>query len=174
MNLVYCVQFSSVRSLSCVRFFVTPWTAACRPPCPSPTSRAHSSSCPLSQCCHPTISSSVVPFSSYLPSFLTSESFHFFFFFKLKSNKRHLLPWYIILVLLLFLHISVVFCLPPSTHSLATQCLLELLVHSSNKFFSTPLTPFIHRVTVLVHKPFPIGGLMPAKDFVINQASQNG
>ena len=85
MNLVYCVQFSSVRSLSCVRFFVTPWTAACRPPCPSPTSRAHSSSCPLSQCCHPTISSSVVPFSSYLHSFLTSESFHFFFFLNLSQ-----------------------------------------------------------------------------------------
>ena len=110
-----------------------------------------------------------------LPSlFPNIRVFSFFFFFKLKSNKRHLLPWYIILVLLLFLHISVVFCLPPSTHSLATQCLLELLVHSSNKFFSTPLTPFIHRVTVLVHKPFPIGGLMPAKEFVINQASQNG
>ena len=34
-----------------------------RPPCPSPTPRAYSNSCTLSQWCHPTISSSVVPFS---------------------------------------------------------------------------------------------------------------
>ena len=38
-----------------------------RPPCPSPTPRACSNSCPLSQWCHPTISSSVIPFFS-LPS----------------------------------------------------------------------------------------------------------
>ena len=35
-----------------------------RPPCPSPTPRVYSNSCPLSQWCHPAISSSVVPFSS--------------------------------------------------------------------------------------------------------------
>ena len=35
-----------------------------RPPCPSPTPGVHSNSCPLSQWCHPAISSSVVPFSS--------------------------------------------------------------------------------------------------------------
>ena len=35
-----------------------------RPPCPSPTPGAYSNLCPLSQWCHPTISSSVVPFSS--------------------------------------------------------------------------------------------------------------
>ena len=46
-----------------------------RPPCPSPTPRAYSNSCPLSQWCHPTISSSVVPFSSQLQSFPASESF---------------------------------------------------------------------------------------------------
>ena len=37
-----------------------------RLPCPSPTPRACSNSCPLSQWCHPTISSSVIPFSSNL------------------------------------------------------------------------------------------------------------
>ena len=46
-----------------------------RPPCPSPTPRAYSNSCPLSQWCHPTISSSVVPFSSHLQSFQESGSF---------------------------------------------------------------------------------------------------
>ena len=43
--------------------------------CPSPTPRACSNSCPLSQWCHPTISSSVVSFSSCLQLFPASESF---------------------------------------------------------------------------------------------------
>ena len=47
-----------------------------RPPCPSPTPGVYSNSCPLSQWCHPTISSSVIPFSSCcLQSFPASESF---------------------------------------------------------------------------------------------------
>ena len=46
-----------------------------RPPCPSPTPRACSNSCPLSQWCRPTISSSVIPFSSCPQSFPASESF---------------------------------------------------------------------------------------------------
>ena len=46
-----------------------------RLPCPSPTPRACSNSCPLSQWCHPTILSSVVPFSSCLQSFPASGSF---------------------------------------------------------------------------------------------------
>ena len=40
-----------------------------RLPCPSPTTGAYWNSCPLTQWCHPTISSSVVPFSSCLQSF---------------------------------------------------------------------------------------------------------
>ena len=46
-----------------------------RPPCPSATPRVYSNSCPLSQCCHPTISSSVIPFSSCPQSFPASGSF---------------------------------------------------------------------------------------------------
>ena len=46
-----------------------------RLPCPSPIPRAYSNSCPLSQWCHLTISSSVVPFSSHLQSFSASGSF---------------------------------------------------------------------------------------------------
>ena len=46
-----------------------------RPPCPSPTPRVYSNSCPSSQWCHPAISSSVVPFSSHLQSFPASGSF---------------------------------------------------------------------------------------------------
>ena len=43
-----------------------------RPPCPSPSPGVHLNSCPLSRWCHPTISSSVIPFSSSLQSFPTS------------------------------------------------------------------------------------------------------
>ena len=46
-----------------------------RLPCPSPSPRACSNSCPLSGWCHPTISSSVIPFSSHLQSFPASGSF---------------------------------------------------------------------------------------------------
>ena len=46
-----------------------------RLPCPSPTLRAYSKSCPSSQWCHPTISSSVIPFSSRLQSLPGSGSF---------------------------------------------------------------------------------------------------
>ena len=52
-----------------------------RPPCPAPTSRAYSNSCPLSWWCHPTISSSVIPFSSCLQSFPASGSFQMSQFF---------------------------------------------------------------------------------------------
>ena len=46
-----------------------------RLPRPSLTSRAYSNPCPLSQRCHPTVSSSVIPFSSHLQSFPASGSF---------------------------------------------------------------------------------------------------
>ena len=46
-----------------------------RPPCPSPTPGVYSNSCPLSQWYHPSISSSVVPFSSCPQSFPASGSF---------------------------------------------------------------------------------------------------
>ena len=46
-----------------------------RPPCPSPIPRVYPNPGPLSWWCHPTISSSVIPFSSCLQSFPASESF---------------------------------------------------------------------------------------------------
>ena len=46
-----------------------------RPPCPSPAPRVHSNRCPSSWWCHPTISSSVIPFSSCPQSFPASGSF---------------------------------------------------------------------------------------------------
>ena len=61
------MNLSSVQSLSRVRLFVTPWTAACQASLSS-TPRVCSNSCPLSCWCHPTFSYSVVPFSSCLQS----------------------------------------------------------------------------------------------------------
>ena len=46
-----------------------------RPPCPSPTPRVYSNSCPSSRWCHPAISSSVIPFSFCPQSLPASESF---------------------------------------------------------------------------------------------------
>ena len=53
-----------------------------RHPCPSPTPGAYSNLCPSSQWCHPTISSSVIPFSSCPQSFPSSASFPMSQFFK--------------------------------------------------------------------------------------------
>ena len=65
--------FSPVRSLSRVQLFATPWTAACQ------ASLSITNSWSLLKCmsiwCHPTISSSIVPFSSCLQSFPASGSF---------------------------------------------------------------------------------------------------
>ena len=52
-----------------------------RPPCPSPTPGVYSNSCPVSQSSHPTISSSVIPFSSHPQSFPALESFQMSQFF---------------------------------------------------------------------------------------------
>ena len=58
-----------------------------RPSCPSPTPGVHSNSCPSSRGCHPTISTSVVPFSPYLQSFLASGSFQVTQFFTTSGHS---------------------------------------------------------------------------------------
>ena len=68
----YSVQFSR----SVVSDYLLPHGLQhTRPPCLSPTPIVYSNSCPLSRWCHPTISSSVIPFSSCLQSFPDSGSF---------------------------------------------------------------------------------------------------
>ena len=77
-TLTYVFSISSLSSVQSLRMSDSLWPHRlqhARPPCPSPTSRAYSNSCPLSQWCHPTISSSVVPFSSWPQSFPASGSF---------------------------------------------------------------------------------------------------
>ena len=75
------LQFSSVQLLSCVWFFAIPWTAASQASLSITNSGVYSNSCPLSQWYHPTISSSVIPFSSCLQSFPVSGSFQMSQFF---------------------------------------------------------------------------------------------
>ena len=67
------VQFSS-RSVVSVSLWPHESQHA-RPPCPSPTPRVYSNSCPLTWWCHPAISSSVIPFSSCPQSLPASGSF---------------------------------------------------------------------------------------------------
>ena len=72
IHIISSVQFSR----SVVSDFLGPHESQhARPPCPSPTPRVHSNSCPSSRWCHPAISSSVIPFSSCPQSFPASESF---------------------------------------------------------------------------------------------------
>ena len=89
MNLVHFRQ--SQEGLFVFKIHVLPWFCSAallyhvhlwcnglkhaRLPCPLPSLRACSNSCPLSQWCHPTISSSVIPFSSCLQYFPASGSF---------------------------------------------------------------------------------------------------
>ena len=73
------LQFSSVAQLYLTLQPHRPQHA--RPACLSPTPRVYSNSCPLSWWCHPTISSSVVPFSSNLQSFWALGSFQMSWFF---------------------------------------------------------------------------------------------
>ena len=74
-SVLWKVQFSSVQSLSHVRLFATPWTATHQASLSIPTPRVYTNSCPLNWWCHPTISSSVIPFSSCPQSFPASGSF---------------------------------------------------------------------------------------------------
>ena len=73
--MIYFSHSYSVQLLSHVWLFVTPETAATRPTCPSSAPRACSDSCPSSHWWQPSISSSVIPFSSCLQSLRASGSF---------------------------------------------------------------------------------------------------
>ena len=81
MTIIIVLAFSSVQSLSRVRLFATLWITARQASLPSPTPGVHQNPCPLSQWCHPAISSSVIPISSRPQSFLASGSFQMSQFF---------------------------------------------------------------------------------------------
>ena len=69
----YCCCCCSVASH--IQLIVTPWSAECQASLSTPTPGVCSNLCPSNQWCHPTITSSVVPFSSCLQSFPASGSF---------------------------------------------------------------------------------------------------
>ena len=81
--------FSSVQSVSSV-LSDSLWPHGlqnARPPCLSPTPWVYSNSCPLRGWCYPNISSSIIPFSSHLQSFLASGSFPMSQFFAYQVAK---------------------------------------------------------------------------------------
>ena len=81
-KIFYCIKATKIASIDSVQFShsvvfdsLQPHESQhARPPCPSPTPRAHPNSCASSQWCHPAISSSVVPFSS-CPQSLPASGF---------------------------------------------------------------------------------------------------
>ena len=81
----YFLQISSVQSLSRVWLFATPWMAECQVSLSITNSRSLLNSCPSSQWYHPTISSSVVPFSSCFLHLLAIK--------KLTSFEKYILVW---------------------------------------------------------------------------------
>ena len=81
------MAFSSVQSLSHIWPFGPHGLHDARLPCPSPTPRAYSNSYPLSRRYHPTISSSVIPFSFCLQSFPASGSFPIYQLFTLGGQS---------------------------------------------------------------------------------------
>ena len=81
---IFCIVTFSLVQFSCSVVSNSLWPHGlqhARPPCPSPTPGACLHSCPSSWWCHPTISSSVVPFSSCLQSFPAPGSFPMHQFF---------------------------------------------------------------------------------------------
>ena len=99
-------QFSSVHSLNCVRLFATPWTAAHQASHPKPTPGICLNSCPLSQWCHPNISSSVVRFSSCPQSFPEMGSFQMSQFFASGGQSIGVSASTSVLPMLVFMKIS--------------------------------------------------------------------
>ena len=81
------IGFSSVHLLSRVQLFATPWTAALQASLSTPTPRVYSNSCPSSQWCHPTVSSSDVPFYSSVQCLPASGSFQMSQFFASRGQS---------------------------------------------------------------------------------------
>ena len=135
-------KFSSVQfSISVVSDSLQPQRLQhTRLPCPSPTPRACSNSCPLSRWCHPTISSSLISFSSCLQSFQTSRYFPMSQFFVSGDKSIGVSTWASVLPMNIqdWLPIGLT-CLI----SLQSKGLSSLLQHHSSihhQFFSAQLS----------------------------------
>ena len=154
-SLFSSMQFSSVQLLSHVRLFATPWTAACQASLSITSSWSLPNSCPLSRWCHPTIASSVAPFSSHLQSCLGSISSFF---------------------LKLFLHWSLVVYWAPtnlgsSSFNVLSFCLFILLMGFSRQEywsylpFPSPVDHFLSELSTMTH-PFLVALHSMAHSFI--------
>ena len=134
-----------VQSLSHVRLFVTPWLQHASLPCPSPAPEACSNSCSLSQWCHPTISSSVIHFSSCLQSFPASWSFPMSQFFAAPWTVAHQAPLSFTVSWSLF-KLMFIESVMPSNHLSLCRHLLPPSIFPSIRVFSKEKTDFSHQL----------------------------
>ena len=138
---IYMAQFSCSVLSDSLRPHGLKYT---RPPCPLPTPGVYSNSCPLSRWCHPTISSSVIPFSSRLQSFAALGSFQMSHFFT--SGGQSIGIW---------LHIDVshfreTYLLSSWVPGYPPQhiCLVKLFLHKlASVLFCIGLTSFLGEAT---------------------------
>ena len=157
-----CCSVNSVVSNSLWPYYGLQHT---RLPCPSPSLRACSNSCPSSQWCHPTISSSVVPFSSHLQSFPASGSFQMSPFFVSGGRRIEASAWASVFPI----HIQDWFLLGLIGLILQSQGLSRLFSYTTvqmHQFFGTQssLWPNSHIHTWLLEKPkFWLNGPLLAK-----------
>ena len=152
-------QFSSVTQL-CLTLCDPNSLQHTRPPCPSPTPRVYPNSRPLSWWCHPTISSSIIPFSPWLQSFPASGSFQMSQFFTsagqsigvstsasvLPINIQDWFPWWTGWISLLSKGLSRVF----SNHSSKASILQHsafFIVQLSHPYMTTGKTIALTRPT---------------------------
>ena len=120
-----------------------------RLPCPSPTPGAYINACPSSRWCHPTILSSVIPFSSCLQSFPASGSFPMLRCQIICQNmtKKHIVSSYVLHLLFLYrIHPLVCFLIPKnwlenpslkSIHLIIFWSVNQLLLFSKGSFLLT-------------------------------------
>ena len=135
-------QFSSVQSLSPVQLLWPHGLQHARPPCPSPTPGIYPNSCPLSQWCHPPISSSVVPFSSCLQSFLALGSFPMSQFFASGDQRIE------VSTSTLIQHSKLISFRMDLLDLLAVQGTLKSLLQHQFKSINSSVLSFVYRPTL--------------------------
>ena len=128
-------MFSSVQSLVVSDSLQPHGLHHTRPPCPSPTPGVNSHSCLLSWWCHPTISSSVIPFYSSLQSFPASGSYYNKCLSHLKNAIQQHIDW----------------IWPVNWSSLAK--LTHKIITVTNRFFSCISIHLFHWFCPLIFSP---------------------
>ena len=141
--LISSVQFSCLVVSDSLRPHESQHT---RPPCPSPSPRVHSNSHPSSPWCHPAISSSVVPFSSFSQSLPASESFPMSQLFAWGGQSTR---------------ISASASFPPKKSQCWSPSEWTGWISLQSKGLSRVLEPLLHPVICSSHSPIPMLPLTP-------------